>query len=90
MTRDQLLERVRAIVVEYAEVTAYPLSEDTDLMHDLGLDELDLESLLVAIEDELGVEPADPGEAPDGYTVGGLLDSLEERIAANQDALPRK
>ena len=56
-------ERVRKIVVEHLGVEAEKVTEDASFIDDLGADSLDTVELVMAFEDEFGVEiPDDAAE----------------------------
>jgi acyl carrier protein len=56
-------ERVKKIVVEHLGVEAEKVTEDASFIDDLGADSLDTVELVMAFEDEFGVEiPDDAAE----------------------------
>jgi acyl carrier protein len=56
-------ERVKKIVVEHLGVEADKVSEDASFIDDLGADSLDTVELVMAFEEEFGVEiPDDAAE----------------------------
>ena len=58
-----VIERVKKIVVERLEVDADKVTEKASFIDDLGADSLDLVELVMAFEEEFGVEiPDDAAE----------------------------
>ena len=56
-------DRVKKIVVEHLGVEAEKVSEDASFIDDLGADSLDIVELVMAFEEEFGVEiPDDAAE----------------------------
>jgi acyl carrier protein len=56
-------ERVKKIVVEHLGVEAEKVTEDASVIDDLGADSLDIVELVMAFEEEFGVEiPDDAAE----------------------------
>jgi acyl carrier protein len=56
-------ERVKKIVVEHLGVEADKVTEDASFIDDLGADSLDIVELVMAFEEEFGVEiPDDAAE----------------------------
>ena len=56
-------ERVKKIVVEHLGVEAENVTEDASFIDDLGADSLDIVELVMAFEEEFGVEiPDDAAE----------------------------
>lgn len=51
-----VFEKVKAIIAQELNVDADKITLDTHLVHDLGADSLDAVSLIMALEDEYGVE----------------------------------
>jgi acyl carrier protein len=56
-------DRVKKIVVEHLGVEAEKVTEDASFIDDLGVDSLDIVELVMAFEEEFGVEiPDDAAE----------------------------
>ena len=74
-------ERVKKIVVEHLGVDADKVIESANFMEDLGADSLDTVELVMAFEEEFGVEiPDDAAETI--ATVGDAIKFLEKASAA--------
>ena len=69
-------ERVKKIVVEHLGVEAEKVSEEASVIDDLGADSLDIVELVMAFEEEFGVEiPDDAAEKI--TTVKDAIDYIE-------------
>ena len=70
-------ERVQKIVVEHLGVEADKVTQDASFIDDLGADSLDIVELVMAFEEEFGVEiPDDAAEKIN--TVGDANNYIEE------------
>ena len=73
-------ERVKKIVVEHLGVDAGKVSEAASFIDDLGADSLDTVELVMAFEEEFGVEI--PGDAAETIlTVGDAVKFIEKAQA---------
>ena len=73
-------ERVKKIVVEHLGVEADKVTEDASFIDDLGADSLDIVELVMAFEEEFGVEiPDDAAEKI--TTVRDAIDYIETNKA---------
>ena len=72
-----VFERVKKIVVENLDVEGDKVTESASFIDDLGADSLDLVELVMAFEEEFGVEiPDDAAETI--LTVGDAVKFLEK------------
>jgi acyl carrier protein len=70
-------DRVKKIVVEHLGVEAEKVTEETSFIDDLGADSLDIVELVMAFEEEFGVEiPDDAAEKIS--TVKDAIDYIEQ------------
>ena len=70
-------ERVKKIVVEHLGVEADKVTEDASFIDDLGADSLDIVELVMAFEEEFGVEiPDDAAEKI--TTVRDAIDYIDQ------------
>ena len=76
-----IAERVKKIVVEHLGVEESKVTEQASLIDDLGADSLDQVELVMAFEEEFGVEiPDDAAEKI--RTVGDAVTFLKENATA--------
>ncbi len=71
-------ERVKSIIVEQLGVDAEEVSPDASFVEDLGADSLDTVELIMAFEEEFGVEISDQ-EAESIRKVRDAVDYIEKR-----------
>jgi acyl carrier protein len=71
-------KRVRELIAEQLGVTIEQVVTDANLVSDLGADSLDVVELVMALEDELGVEVPEE-DAQKLVTVGAVLAYLKEK-----------
>ena len=74
-----VIERVKKIVVERLEVDAEKVNEKASIIDDLGADSLDLVELVMAFEEEFGIEIPDDVQEQIG-TVGDAVRFIKERV----------
>ncbi len=74
-----VIERVKKIVVERLEVDAEKVEEKASFIDDLGADSLDLVELVMAFEEEFGIEIPDDVQEQIG-TVGDAVKFINERV----------
>lgn len=72
-----IFDRIRDIIIEQLQVEESDVNMDTNLMKDLSADSLDAVEIIMAIEDEYGIEIPDE-EAEKIQTVGDLVRYVEE------------
>jgi acyl carrier protein len=70
-------DRVKKIVVEHLGVEADKVAPDASFIDDLGADSLDIVELVMAFEEEFGVEIPDDAAEKIG-TVGDAIKYIEE------------
>ena len=70
-------EKVKDIIIEQLQVDESEVTMDTNLMKDLSADSLDAVEIIMAIEDEYGIEIPDE-EAEKFQTVRDLVKYVEE------------
>ncbi len=74
-----VIERVKKIVVERLEVDAEKVNEKASFIDDLGADSLDLVELVMAFEEQFGIEIPDDVQEQIG-TVGDAVRFIKERV----------
>ena len=73
-------KRIKKIVVEHLDVDASKVTESASFIDDLGADSLDNVELVMAFEEEFGVEISDDA-AQDIQTVGDAIKYVEKATA---------
>ncbi len=71
-------DRIKEIIVEQLGVDASEVTEDASFIDDLGADSLDTVELVMAFEEEFGIEIPDE-EAEKLQTVGDALKYMREK-----------
>ena len=71
-------DKIKDIIVEQLGVEESAVAMDTNLMKDLEADSLDAVEIIMAIEDEFGIEIPDE-DAEKFQTVGDLVKYVEEQ-----------
>ena len=83
-----MLEKIKEILVEQLNCDADSINEDTSFKDDLGADSLDLYEMVMALEDEYGIE-IDTDELTDLSTVGDFMEYLKQHgVEVRKRALP--
>jgi acyl carrier protein len=78
MSAESIEEKVKNIIVEQLGVTAEQVTPQASFIEDLGADSLDTVELVMAFEEEFGVEVPDE-DAEKLLTVGDVAKYIEER-----------
>ena len=74
-------ERVKKVIVEQLDVSEEEVTEQASFVEDLGADSLDTVELIMAFEEEFGVEISDD-EAEKIRKVRDAVDYIEKRAKA--------
>ncbi|HVR99538.1 MAG TPA: acyl carrier protein [Thermoanaerobaculia bacterium] len=77
-------ERVKAIIVEQLGVDAEEVTLDASFTDDLGADSLDIVELVMAFEEEFGIEIPDE-EAEKISNVREAVDYIEQNAGSPED-----
>lgn len=71
-----MLEKVKEIIIEQLNVEGVEITEETSFKEDLGADSLDLFELVMAFEEEYGIEiPSE--ELENITTVGAIIEYIK-------------
>jgi len=71
-----IFEKVRDIIAEQLDVDKESITAETNLMRDLEADSLDAVEIIMAIEDEFGIEIPDE-QAEEFQEVQSIVDYIE-------------
>jgi len=74
-------DRVKEIIAKELEVEVKQLTPDAKFIEDLGADSLDIVELVMALEEEFGMDIPDE-DADKLKTVGDAMDYLKQHAAA--------
>ena len=77
MASKDVFEKVKAIIVEQLDVDEDEVIEEARFIEDLGADSLDIVELVMALEEEFGLEIPDE-EAEKILTVGAAVNYIKE------------
>lgn len=72
-----ILEKIRDILSQQFEVSPEDITEDTNIVDDLGADSLDVVELIMSVEDEFGISVPDE-DAVELTTAGKIVEYIEK------------
>jgi acyl carrier protein len=76
-------DRVKEIIAKELEVDVKQLASEAKFVEDLGADSLDIVELVMALEEEFGIDIADE-DADKLKTVGDAMDYLKSHATADK------
>jgi acyl carrier protein len=79
MSSEEVLEKVKGIIVDQLGVTEASVQLDASFIDDLGADSLDIVELIMALEEEFDIEIPD-ADAEKVVTVGDVVDYIKENV----------
>ena len=79
MSSEEIFEKIKNIIVEQLQVAETAVTEDASFIDDLGADSLDLVELIMALEEEFGIEIPD-GDAEKVVSVGDVVNYIKENV----------
>jgi len=80
MSSEEVLEKVKGIIVEQLGVTDTAVTMEASFIDDLGADSLDIVELIMALEEAFDMEIPD-ADAEKVVTVGDVVDYIKDHIA---------
>lgn len=80
-SRDEILNRLRVILVENFELDPADIVEEADLYEDLDIDSIDAVDLLIELKDLTG-KKIEPDDFKKVRTIGDVLDALHQLVNA--------
>jgi len=82
MTED-ITAKIKAIIAESLGVDINEVTDNASFVNDLGADSLDTVELIMALEEQFGIEIPDE-EAEKMQTVGQAIEYIKNKIAQKQ------
>ncbi|MBK7977478.1 MAG: acyl carrier protein [Deltaproteobacteria bacterium] len=79
MTPDEIMAKVKEIIVEQLGVNEDEVVPEASLLEDLGADSLDIVELVMAFEEEFDMEISDE-EAEKIHTVGEAVKYIQDHL----------
>jgi len=81
MAREEILTALKEVLVDKLKVEADTITEDANLFEDLGLDSIDLMTVVMAVEERFSIEVSDE-ELEEVSTLGQAADILSTKVGA--------
>ena len=74
----ETLDKVKQLIAEHLNKPVEEITEDKEIVKDLGADSLDIVEMLMSLEDEFGVTVSDE-DAVNIKTVGDIIKTIEKK-----------
>lgn len=74
----ETLDKVKRLIAEHLNKPVEEITEDKEIVKDLGADSLDIVEMLMSLEDEFGVTVSDE-DAVNIKTVGDIVKTIEKK-----------
>lgn len=81
-SKEEVYGALKDVLVERLKVEPDSVKEDANFFEDLGLDSIDLMTVVMAVEEKFGIEVSDE-ELENVTTLGEATDLLTEKVSAN-------
>lgn len=78
MANENIVERVKSIIVDQLNVSAEEVTNEASFIEDLGADSLDIVELIMALEEEYDIEIPDE-DAEKIQTVQDVINYIQSR-----------
>lgn len=82
MAREDVVTALKEVLVDKLKVDADSVTEEANLFDDLGLDSIDLMTVVMAIEERFEIEVPDD-ELEDVTTISQAADLLSAKVGSN-------
>ena len=79
MTQEEILKKIKGIIVEQLGITENSITMESSFIDDLGADSLDIVELIMALEEEFDTEIPD-ADAEKVVTVGDVVDYIKDHV----------
>lgn len=80
MSSEEVLEKVKGIIVEQLGVADTAVTMEASFIDDLGADSLDIVELIMALEEEFDIEIPD-ADAEKVVTVSDVVEYIKDHVA---------
>lgn len=80
MTTEEVFEKVKKIIIEQLGVQETSVTMEASFLDDLGADSLDIVELIMAIEEEFGIEIPD-SDAEKVTAVQDVVEYIKDHVA---------
>ena len=81
MAREEILTALKEVLVDKLKVEADTITDDANLFEDLGLDSIDLMTVVMAVEEKFNIEVSDE-ELEEVSTLAQAADVLSTKVGA--------